>query len=133
MHMDAAMPCKKKTRSSSSTQATVARDAAMPSKKKTNSASSSQETVARITASNEVPQTKNACMVESHESTRKRVEPSLPQNHEDHIAGNGFNSMNHCNMDTSLFLCHRLRRSHMRRQQWIRMEQAENNFSVVAE
>ena len=73
-------------------------DAAMPSRKKTKSASSSQETVARITASNEVPKTKNACMVESHESTRKRVAPSLSQNHEDHIAGNGFNSTNHYNM-----------------------------------
>ena len=28
----------------------------------------------------------------------QRVEPSLPENHEDHIAGKGFTSMAHCNM-----------------------------------
>ena len=33
------------------------------------------------------------CIVESHESTWQRVEPSLPENHEDHVAGNGFTSM----------------------------------------
>ena len=37
-------------------------------------------------------------MVESHESTRQRVEPSLPTNHEDHIAGKGYYSMNHYNL-----------------------------------
>ena len=30
--------------------------------------------------------TKYACIVEAHESTRKRLESTLPSNHEDHIA-----------------------------------------------
>ena len=73
-------------------------DATMPCKKRTKSPTSPQETGARLDASNKVPKTKYACMVEAHESTRQRVEPSLPQNHEDHIAGKIFNSMNHCNL-----------------------------------
>ena len=70
-------------------------DAAVPCKKKTNSSSGSQETGARINASNDVPKTRYACTVEGRESTRQRVEPSLPKHHEDHIAGKGYNSMNH--------------------------------------
>ena len=37
-------------------------------------------------------------MVESHESTRPRLEPSLPTFYEDHFAGKGFNSMSHYNL-----------------------------------
>ena len=69
-------------------------DAAMPCKKRTNSSSGFQETGARLDGSNEVPKTKYACIVEAHKSTRQRVEPSLPQKHEDHIAGKGYHSMN---------------------------------------
>ena len=36
-----------------------------------------------------------ACIVEARESTRKRLEATLPRNHEDHIADKGFNSINH--------------------------------------
>ena len=39
--------------------------------------------------------TKYACIVEAHESTRTRLESTLPRNHEDHIAEKGFNSINH--------------------------------------
>ena len=35
------------------------------------------------------------CIVEAHESTRKRLESTLPRNHEDHIAEKGFNSTSH--------------------------------------
>ena len=35
---------------------------------------------------------KRACIVEAHESTRKRLESTLPQDHEDCIVGKGFNS-----------------------------------------
>ena len=42
--------------------------------------------------------TKNACIEEAHELTRKRLESTLPGSHEDHIADNGFNSMNHYNL-----------------------------------
>ena len=36
--------------------------------------------------------------VASHESTRQRVDRSLPENHEDHIAGKGYTSMTHYNL-----------------------------------
>ena len=42
--------------------------------------------------------TKHACIVEGHESTRQRLESSLPKDHEDHIAGRGYKSMTHCNL-----------------------------------
>ena len=37
-------------------------------------------------------------IVEAHESIRQRVEPSLPNNHEYHIAGKGHNSVTHYNL-----------------------------------
>ena len=36
--------------------------------------------------------------VEAHESTRQRLESSLPKDHADHIAGKGYNSMTHYNL-----------------------------------
>ena len=39
-----------------------------------------------------------ACIVEAHESTRKRMEGSLHKDHEDHIAGKGINSLSHYNL-----------------------------------
>ena len=57
-----------------------------------------KETAARLKASNKVPNTRYACMVECHQSGRQRVEPSLPQFREDHIAGKGVNSMSHYNL-----------------------------------
>ena len=41
--------------------------------------------------------TKDACVVEAHESTRKRLE-SAPGSHEDHIVGKGFSSTKCCNL-----------------------------------
>ena len=42
--------------------------------------------------------TKNACIFEADESTRKRVEGTLHKDHEDHIAGKGINSLDNCNL-----------------------------------
>ena len=42
--------------------------------------------------------TKYACIVEADESMRKRMEGSPDENHEDHIAGKGINSLNHYNL-----------------------------------
>ena len=39
--------------------------------------------------------TKHACILEAHESTRQRLDSSLRKDHEDHIAGKGYNSMTH--------------------------------------
>ena len=43
-------------------------------------------------------ETKNACIVEADESTRKRMAGTLHEGHEDHIAGKGINSLGHCNL-----------------------------------
>ena len=43
-------------------------------------------------------QTKLACILEANESTRMRMGNSIPPNHEDHIAGNGENSLQHYNL-----------------------------------
>ena len=41
---------------------------------------------------------KLACILEAGESTRMRMEETLPKYHEDHIAGKGDNSLQHYNM-----------------------------------
>ena len=41
---------------------------------------------------------KFACILEASESTRMRMEESLPNYHEDHIAGKGDNSLQHHNL-----------------------------------
>ena len=41
---------------------------------------------------------KFACILEASESTRMRMEESLPNHHEDHIAGKGDNSLQHYNL-----------------------------------
>ena len=50
-----------------------------------------------LTVSNKI-QRKLACIPEANESTRMRMENSIPQNHEDHIAGKGENSLQHYNL-----------------------------------
>ena len=45
-----------------------------------------------------IPTQKFACILEASESTRLRVEESLPNYHEDHIAGKGHNSLQHYNL-----------------------------------
>ena len=41
---------------------------------------------------------KLACFLEASESTRLRMGESLPNHHEDHIAGKGDNSLQNCNL-----------------------------------
>ena len=41
---------------------------------------------------------KFACILEASQSTRLRMEESLPNYHEDHIAGKGYNSLQHFNL-----------------------------------
>ena len=48
-------------------------------------------------ASNKI-QTKLACILEADESTRLRMGNSVPNHHEDHIAGKGDNSLQHYNL-----------------------------------
>ena len=42
--------------------------------------------------------TKYACIVQADERTRKRLEGTVHEDHEDHIAGKGINSCSHCNL-----------------------------------
>ena len=42
--------------------------------------------------------TRLACILEADESTRLRMGESLPNHHEDHIAGKGNNSLQHYNL-----------------------------------
>ena len=42
--------------------------------------------------------TRLACILEADESTRLRMGQSLPNHHEDHIAGKRDNSLQHCNL-----------------------------------
>ena len=76
----------------------VPMEAAMPCKKRTKKHFGFQETVARSDQFNVIPKTKHACIVEAHESTRKRLKSSLLKTHEDHNVGNGYNSMIHYNL-----------------------------------
>ena len=55
-----------------------------------------QTSVSQLTES-EIISLDVGCIVEAHESTRQRLESSLPKDHEDHIAGKGFTSMSHYN------------------------------------
>ena len=48
-------------------------------------------------ASNKI-KTRLACILEADESTRMRMGESLPNHHEDHIAGKGNNSLQHYNL-----------------------------------
>ena len=41
---------------------------------------------------------KFVCILEVSESTTMRMEESLPNYHEDHIAGRGDHSLKHCNL-----------------------------------
>ena len=51
----------------------------------------------RSGASNKL-QTKRACILEADECTRMRMGNSIPQHHEDHIAGKGENPLQHYNL-----------------------------------
>ena len=70
----------------------------MPCKKGTKKHFPFQETEAKSCESNKIAKRKHACIMEAHESTRQRLESSLPKDHEDHIAGEGYNSMTHYNL-----------------------------------
>ena len=47
---------------------------------------------------NPCKKTKYVCTVEAYESTRRRLECTLPKNHEDHVVEKGLNSFHHCNL-----------------------------------
>ena len=67
-------------------------EAAMPCKVKNNHC---REPCGR---ESDTRKSKYACIVEAHESRSKRLERNLPKDHEDRIAGRGFNSLSHYNL-----------------------------------
>ena len=58
----------------------------------------SRETDDETKGSNDFQKTNDACIVEAHESTRKRLESTPPKDHEYHIAKSRFNSLSRYNM-----------------------------------
>ena len=47
--------------------------------------------------------TRHACIIEAHGSTRTRIGTTQSRDHEDLIAGKGFNSLSHNNLVTQAF------------------------------
>ena len=61
--------------------------------------SSMERPVARLTRGKTIEIKSNlACILEASESTRMRMEESLPNNHQDHMAAKGNNSLRHYNL-----------------------------------
>ena len=56
------------------------------------------ETVCESDESNKIQKTNHARTVPAHETTRKRLEPTLPKDHDDHRAERGYSSIGHCNL-----------------------------------
>ena len=52
----------------------------------------------KISGGSNKVKTKLACILEADESTRMRMENSIPHYHQDHIAGKGENSLQHYNL-----------------------------------
>ena len=74
-------------------------EAAMPCKLRTKKCPNKlREADSETKESHKMQKTKHACIVEAHESTRKRLESTLQKDHEDHIAEKGFNSLSHYNL-----------------------------------
>ena len=65
---------------------------------------------------------KLACILEVSDSPRPRMGESLPNHHEDHIAGKGDNSLQHYNLVTNLFPCFKPWKFPRQRQQWTKMK-----------
>ena len=61
---------------------------------------------------------KYACIVETDESTRKRLEGTLQKDHEDHIAGKRINSLNHYNLVHKFIPMLKQRKYRKQKQQW---------------
>ena len=71
---------------------------------------------------------KLACILEAIESTRLRMGESLPNHHEDHIAGKGDNSSQHYNLVHKFILVPQAKKFPQQRQQWTRNGKNWRNF-----
>ena len=73
-------------------------EAAMPCKMETRKRFKKLRQTAASGNTHRHKKTTYACIVEAHESERKRLESTLPRNNDDHIAKKGFNSLTHCGL-----------------------------------
>ena len=73
---------------------------------------------------------KLACILQASESTRLRVGESLPNHHEDHIAGKGDNSLQHYNLVHKFIPMHKAMKIPAARQRWTRNGKIGENFGV---
>ena len=71
---------------------------------------------------------KLACIQEASESTRLRVEESLPNHHEDHVAGD--TSLQHYNLAHKFILVPQAMRFPQQKQQWIKNGRNEKRFRL---
>ena len=69
--------------------------------------------------SNEI-KSKLACILEAGESKRLRMGESLPNHHEDHIAGKGNKSLQHKNLVHKFIPKHQAKKIQQQKQQWTR-------------
>ena len=60
------------------------------------------------------------CILEASEPTRLRMEESLPNHHEDHIAGKGDNSLQHYNLVHKFIPMPQAMKFPQQKQQWTR-------------
>ena len=74
----------------------ISMEAIMPLKLKTATSSFRHRTTESET--NKIQETKHACIVEAHESTRKPLDRTQPKDYEDHSAEKGFNSLSPSNI-----------------------------------
>ena len=74
--------------------------------------------------------TKFACILEANESARMRMGKSIPHYHQDHIAGNGENSLQHCNLVHKSSPMPQVMKLPEQEQQWIRNGIMGENFGV---
>ena len=77
--------------------------------------------------------TKYACIDEADESLRIRMERSQSKNYEDHIAGKGLNSLSTFILCTNLFLCLKLWKYQMQRQQWRKNGKIGEHIGMAAD
>ena len=73
----------------------------------------------RSDGSNKI-KTKLTCILEADESTRMRMGNSIPHYHQDHIAGKGNNSLQHCNLVHKLIPMPQAVSFLQRKQRWTR-------------
>ena len=75
--------------------------------------------------------TRLACILEADESTRLCMGESLPNHHEDHIAGKGDNSLEHDNLvHTFIPMPQALNKSSSKKQRWTRNGKNGEDFGV---